>query len=619
MVSIIIEYLLEKGYTVEMSKQKQNPKKDSGIKTKWDLTLLYKNENDPQIEADVKAAEAAYDAFATKYKENSTYLTNETNLKEALEDYEKLYTLHDTKAYLYFMYRISLESQNTKIGAKLTMLTETLNKHANKIVFFDVSLSKISLDQQTIFLKSDLLKPYRYFLARKFEKGKHTLTEAEEKILNLTGLPSYMLWVKGNETILGKQVVIWKKKKVSLSEAMNKIVTLQTKERRALSAIVHEKLKEVSDFAENELNAIVIDKKISDELRGYKTPFDETIRAYHNEPDTVKNLVETVTRHFSLSHRFYKLKAKLLGEKKLVYADRSAEIGKTNKKISFNEAVGIVSRGFAKVHPDYAAIFSSMLSKGQIDVYPYQGKESGAFCSGHKNLPTFVLLNQVNNFDSVTTMAHEMGHAIHSELSNQNQRPLYSNYSTAVAETASTFFENFVFDEIFETLSKKEKIVALHDRITDSIQTVFRQIACFNFELELHTTIRERGTISKDEILVLMNKHMQAYLGPAFKLVPDDGYMFVAWSHLRRFFYVYSYAFGKIISTALYEMYKKDVGTEKKIRQFLSAGGSASPEDIFASIGIDIRKPDFFELGLKKIEADIITLEKLSSLSANKL
>lgn len=596
-----------------MAKQKQKSKIDSNIKTEWDLTLLYKNENDPQLNADIKTAETAYDSFAKKYREQTDYLENEESLKNALEDYEKLYTLLDTKAYLYLMYRISLDTQNTEIGAKLNILTETLNKHANKIVFFDVALSKIPETKQATFLNSETLKPYRYFLKRKFEKGKHTLTEAEEKILNLTGLPSYMLWVKGNETILGKQVVIWKKKKMPLSEALNKITTLKTKERRALSTIVYEKLKEVSDFAENEMNAIVIDKKISDELRGYKTPFDETIRAYHNEPETVKNLIETVTRHFPIAHRFYKLKAKLLGEKTLVYADRGAEIGKTNKKISFDDAVGIVKRGFSKVHPDYADIFSSMLSNGQIDVYPHQGKESGAFCSGHKDLPTFVLLNQVNSFDSVTTMAHEMGHAIHSELSNQHQRPLYSSYSTAVAETASTFFENFVFDEIFETLTKKEQIVALHDRITDSIQTVFRQIACFNFELDLHTQIREKGSISKEDLLSLMNKHMQAYLGPVFKLIPLDGYMFVAWSHLRRFFYVYSYAFGKIISTALYEMYKNDPKTETKIRQFLSAGGSASPEDIFASIGIDIRKPEFFELGLKKIESDIEELEKLTS------
>jgi oligoendopeptidase F len=209
-------------------------------------------------------------------------------------------------------------------------------------------------------------------------------------------------------------------------------------------------------------------------------------------------------------------------------------------------------------------------------------------------------------------MAHEMGHAFHSKFSSENQTPLYRNYTIVTAEVASTFFENFVFDEIFPTLSKKEQVIALHDKINSSIQTIFRQVACFNFELELHNLIREKGSLAKEEIAKLMNKHMKSYLGPLFKMEEVDGYFFVSWSHLRYFFYVYSYAFGEIVSSALYSMYKKDSAFEKKIRQFLYAGASASPEEIFANIGINVKKPEFFEEGLRKIEKDIEILEKLA-------
>ena len=108
-----------------------------------------------------------------------------------------------------------------------------------------------------------------------------------------------------------------------------------------------------------------------------------------------------------------------------------------------------------------------------------------------------------------------------------------------------------------------------------------------------------------------MNKHMSTYLGPVFDLKDEDGYFFVYWSHLRRFFYVYSYAFGELVSNALYEMYQKDSSFKDSIKKFLSAGGSDSPENIFASIGIDVRDPAFFEAGLKKIEDDVIKLEAL--------
>jgi oligoendopeptidase F len=144
------------------------------------------------------------------------------------------------------------------------------------------------------------------------------------------------------------------------------------------------------------------------------------------------------------------------------------------------------------------------------------------------------------------------------------------------------------------------------------MSTIFRQVACFNFELELHNKIRENGQLSKIEISNLMNKHFKSYMGPVFDIKDDDGYFFVTWSHIRRFFYVYSYAYGQLISRALFENWKKDNSYIEKIDQFLSAGKSMSPKDIFKNIGIDTSDPSFFEAGLKAIDADITKLEKLA-------
>jgi oligoendopeptidase F len=212
--------------------------------------------------------------------------------------------------------------------------------------------------------------------------------------------------------------------------------------------------------------------------------------------------------------------------------------------------------------------------------------------------------------DSLKTFAHEMGHAIHAELS-KSQPPLYENHTISVAEVASTFFEHIAFEEVFPRLNKKEQIIALHDRINDAIATIFRQVAVFNYELEMHTLIREKGALSKEEMANLHNKHMKAYLGPQFGLKELDGYFFVSWPHLRYFFYVYSYAYGELISMALYKKYKDDKNYIHEIKKFLSAGGSKSPEDIFKDIGIDTSKPAFFAQGLKNLEEDITKLEKL--------
>ena len=180
----------------------------------------------------------------------------------------------------------------------------------------------------------------------------------------------------------------------------------------------------------------------------------------------------------------------------------------------------------------------------------------------------------------------------------------------STAEVASTLFESFVFYDQLEKLTEKEKIVALHDKIQDDIATIFRQIACFNFEAEMHKTIREKGNMSKEELASCMNRHMKSYLGNV-ELTDKDGYFFVSWMHLRTFFYVYSYAFGQLASKAIYKKYQENPAYIKEIKKFMSLGCSMSPEDIFKSIGVDVKKPDFWKKGLESIEEDITLLESL--------
>jgi oligoendopeptidase F len=203
-----------------------------------------------------------------------------------------------------------------------------------------------------------------------------------------------------------------------------------------------------------------------------------------------------------------------------------------------------------------------------------------------------------------------MGHAIHAELS-KKQTPMYQGYTMAVAETASTFFEAVVFNRVFATLDHEEKIIALHDRINRDVSTIFRQIACFNFEKELHATIREEGSLSHENMAELMNKHMKNYLGDRFALRKKDGYFFVHWSHLRRPFYVYTYAYGDLISKAMHEKFKEDDAYINEVKQFLQAGSAKTPQNIFADIDIDTTSQDVFAAGLRKVREDIESLKSL--------
>lgn len=581
-------------------------------KTEWDLTHIYKGDYKKAVKKDLQDLKRIYTAFANKYRKDKKHLKNPKALAKAIEEMEKL-SSHPAseRGYAFYMYRECLNSQDNEAQAELAKLSDFYAELSNLVVFFGLEIGKIDKKLQDKFLKSKELAPFKYFLQNLFDNARHHLTEAEEKIITLKSQPAHGMWESGFSRLLNKQTVSFEGKDLPLAEAQAKWKNLPTKERRELYGKINKVFESVSDFAESEINAIYTDKKIEDKLRGFKTAYEATVKGYENEMKTIKELLNAVNSKNSIAQRFYKIKAEMLGEKTLKYADRAAKVGEVEAKITFEQAVEKTVKAFSSADPEFGKFAEEMFVNGNVDVYPKVGKSGGAFCSTPNALPSYILLNHNDDFHSLTTLAHEMGHAIHAKLS-RRQRPLYENHTMSVAEVASTFFENLVFEDALQNISEKDKIILLHDKITDDINTIFRQIACFNFENELHETVRKEGFVPKEKIAELMNKHMQAYLGPVFDLDLQDGYFFVNWSHIRRFFYVYSYAFGQLISDALYARYKADKSKIKDVIEFLSAGGSDTPENIFRKIGINPNKK-LFETGLLRIEKSIDELERLWS------
>ena len=583
------------------------------MKTNWDLTQFYPTSKSPQIEADIRSYEKAHQDFAKKYAHTDSYIKTASVLKKALDAYEKLseQSVKGERALLYFYYRRELNSLDKEADGKIALFSDRLTKADNLVLFFPLMLGKISREKQTHFLKDPILRKYQYYLERLFKASKHQLTEKEEKILSLKSRPSYGMWVEGVERKITNLTVEWEGKKIPIEEAYNMTTLLPTTKRR----LIHQKatiaLKEAADFAESEINAVFSSKKIDDELRGFKKPYSATILSYENTEKSVEALVEAVTESYDISKSFFKLKQQLLKLKDFYYVDRVAPLGAMKTAFSFESSIIQFREILGSLGSEYVDILDRFIKNGQIDAFPKKGKSGGAYCSGAFGLPTMVLLNHVASFRSFMTLAHEMGHAIHTEISKE-QPTLYQHYTTSVAETASTFFESITFDRILETLPSNEKVMALHDQIESDVASIFRQIAFFNFELELHHKVRTEGFVSKEAIAKLLNDHMHAYMGKHVKLTDDDGYFFIRVSHFRRPFYVYSYAYGQLISKALATRVAKDSGYMNDVRAFLAAGNSKSPEDIFSSIGIDTRRPKIFKEGLEKIRQDINTLKMLS-------
>lgn len=579
--------------------------------TKWDLTLLYKNQKDPQIEKDMCSIEKACKDFEKKYR-NKDFTSSPKELLLAIWDSEKLQEkMMGQKPWWYFALSSHMNSEDAYARAMLAKFEQRTSVVANKITFFGLRIAQIPKERQKEFLSYPGLKPFYYMLEKIFETAKYNLSEKEENLITLFSQTGYSMWVSGQEKVLSKQTVTYKGKKISVSEAREIIPDLPKKDRRDLHKKMYSIYKEVSDFAEAELNAIVNYKKIIDEQKGFKKPYSSTLLSNENDEKSIETLATTVTKHFSISHKFYKLHAKLLKEPFLTVPDAKAKIGNIKQKFSLQKSSAIIRKSFSALGEEYVKAFDDFFTHGQVDVYPRGGKYAGGYCWPNECNPTFILLNHVDSLRSVETIAHEMGHAFHYKLSS-TQPFVYRECPASTAEVASTFFEQVIEEELQATLSEKEKIVLLHSNIKRDIETIFLQIACFNFETELHERVREEGQLSKEEIAKLMIKHMSACRGPVVKMEDLDGYLFVAWSHLRFYFYTYTYAFGHLISKAMYKKWKEDKSFESKVREFLSAGSSMSPKQLFAKMGIDITNPSFFETGLRAIEEDIRLLEKLA-------
>lgn len=597
-------------------------KKEKNLNTNWDFSDMYSGITDPKIDKDMKKIEKLFSNFAKKY-EDKKFVNNAKSLKKALDDRAELELKGSPLCGWYLHLEKSLNTTDTKLEAQNRLINDRYVIAAKKIIFFNIAIAKISELKQKIYLKDKLLAPYSYYLKTIFEEGKYMLSESEEKIIADKHSVAHSAWESMQSAHEDSQKVKYGKKTISIGEAMSIKADLPRKERRALHDEVMKTYERISFFAEAELNAVVKNKAIDDKLRGYKTPYESTVRGYQNDIKAVENLVDVVTKANSISHRYFKVKAKVLNEAekstdtKITMADIVTGVKRAKgakKDISFEEAVNTVKKTFAEAGQEYGDFLDRYLESGQIDVYPKQGKQGGAFCwpcLGSKK--TYVFLNFGGKEGDMSTIAHEMGHAIHSDFA-KIQPPLYEGYTISVAEVASTFFENILFDDLYQKASHEKKRDLLLSKLQREVLTIFAQIAYFQFEKKLHKAVKEKGYVSKEEIASMFVECRKSYLGDDVEVVERDGYAYVYIGHFRRFFYVYAYAYGQLIANALYAEYKKDKTFIEKVKKFMQAGGSMSPEDIWKSIGIDTTKPDFFKKGIKAIEKDLEELEKMEGL-----
>ena len=585
------------------------------MKTEWDFNHLkrydWKNKRE-----EIKKA---FENFRDKYQQNKTYLENPKALRAALGEYENLGRNYSKGQDELFYYHLKTNQNENDVEARknLNEIEDFVINMGNEVIFFVLEIGKISYEKQKEFLESEILKDYKHFLEQTFISAKYNLSEKEEKILSLTNRTSYDMWVNMVSSLLSKETrklkcADGKEREMSYGELLSLMKSrdqkLRVRAREAFETIL-EKYKEIAEF---EMNAVLEDKKVSDELRGFERPD----KARHVDDDIDSEIVDSmtnaVTKRFSIAHEYYKFKSKLLGLKKLDYSEKTIDYGGIKKDYSYKDSISLVKTVFYDLDEEFGKIFDFFSDGGFIDAFPKKGKHFNPFCA-HNTIsqPTYILLSHLNKLHDVLTIGHEVGHGINNELMKKNLNALYFSTPKSTAEVASTFFEDFVLEKLIEGASDEEKLAILMEKLDGDISSIQRQVGCYNFEKELHSTYRKEGYLSLLKIEELFKKHMGAYLGK-YVDVSHAGNWWVYWPHIRDSFYVYSYASGLLISKAMQKKLKEDKKFVYKIKEFLSYGSSKSPKEIFLDMGIDISDDKFWNEGLDRVEE---TLKKAKNLA----
>ena len=332
-------------------------------------------------------------------------------------------------------------------------------------------------------------------------------------------------------------------------------------------------------------------------------------------PETVyDNLLETVRANVEPLHKYVAFRKERLGLDTLYFSDLFVPlVQESARKYTYEEAQKLVLDAVSVLGEDYTALIQKAFDERWIDVYPREAKRTGAYSTGAYKCKPYVLLNFTGTLDDVFTLAHELGHSMHTWFSNENQPLLYSGYSIFCAEVASTLNEQLLSRWLFEhSTSKEEKALLLCKRLDDIRSTFYRQTMFADFEYQTHKLVEAGEPLVPETLCGIHRKLNEDYYGP--ELTVDD-YLSCEWARIPHFysaFYVYQYATGIAASTAIaHRIFTEGASAVADYRKFITTGGSGHPIDLLKIAGVDMASP---KPVLDTIETFRTTLQELKAL-----
>jgi len=581
--------------------------------TKWDLGELYPGFESPELQGafdNVEEEVASFEGVRDKLRSD---IDAETFLEVVRASEVTTRTVN--RIYAFTGLSFSADTQDQTAQTYMARVQQFAAEMQNRTLFF--SLWWKELDDENAERLMAESGDYRYYLEAMRNFKPYTLGESEEKIINIKDVTGSGALITLYDAITNRYVY-----KIEVEGETRELT------RGGLMTYVQGPEVDLRERAYQELYRV-----FSEDGPILGQMYQTRARDWHNEnvnlrkfssamsvrnlvndvPDeAVDTLLEVTRRNAEIFHRFFKLKAKLLGLDKLRRYDIYAPVAKSDKEFGYDDATRMVFESFREFDPKIAEMAQQVFDQEHVDSEVRKGKRDGAFCwSVLPDMTPYVLLNYQGRARDVTTMAHELGHAIHSMLASHHSTFTFHS-SLPLAETASTFGEMMLTDKLLAMETDEDvRRDILFKQMDDAFATILRQVYFALFERQAHDMVQKNASV--EDLCKAYMENLREQFGDSVEISDEFKWEWVSIPHIYHTpFYVYAYAFGQLLVFSLYRQFKAEGDSFKpKYLKILMAGGSEPPAKILEEAGVDIRSAEFWQGGFDVLGGMVDELEKL--------
>ena len=586
---------------------------------KWNLTDLY-----PSVEAWRTAKERTQKELPKIGQFKGKLATSSSTLADALDT---LYAI-DKDLSRVFIYASLLADQDTRESGPQGMREEMVqlgSAFSAEASYIEPEILKTPRQTLEKFIASEpRLKVHRFYLEDIARRASHTLSDSEERILAAAGplaaSASSIYNILSNADFPYPTVTLSDGKPAKLDAAAFSVLRglPNRDDRQKVMSAFFQSLGSFSRTFGTTMNSEVQKVSFFAKARKYPSPLEMVLDGPNIPVPVYTRLIEGVNRSLPSFHRYLKLRQRMMGLSELHYYDLYAPlVGSVDLAYTPEEAQKQVVAALAPLGPEYTSVLQRAFKERWLDILPNPGKRSGAYSSGGAyDVHPYILMNYNGKYDDMSTMAHELGHTMHSYFSNRTQPYPLASYPTFVAEVASTFNEALLIDHMLKTIEDDDTRLAVLGNYLEGIKgTVFRQTQFAEFELKMHEMAQKGQPVTGDALAKLYMEITKRYYGHDQGVSIVDDYIAHEWSYIPHFyrdFYVFQYATSFTASSALAAKVKSgDEAAKKRYLAFISSGGSKYPIDLLKEAGVDMTTDEPLDLTMKEMNRVMDEMEAI--------